>query len=260
MQQVPDAPGWRRTGSRAVALAYAMTGQMGAAREAMRGAVTEAERAEAWADAVHAWVDLATAEMLVGSGDPAPPLRELLGRGTLERISAELRPNFRVIPALAWAGFEEEARRWLGEWEAASGDVEARVIAHIGSVVDAFLLGRDDPAAAADAIQAIRRDTGCERCFMWEMGELYERADMRDAAIRERRRSLEAGQDFWYGPHRLAVHEALGRLYEQNGQLDEARDHYTTYVQQLAEGGSLPRVAAARERLGVLQQADRLAR
>lgn len=259
VQQVPDAPGWRRTGSRAVALAYSMTGQMGATREAMRGAMTEAERAEAWEDAVLAWVDLSTAEMLVGSGDPTPPLRELLDRGTLERIPAELRPNFRLIPALAWAGFEEEGRRWLAEWEAASGDEEARVIAHIGSVVDAFLLGFADPAAAAAAIEAIRTDIGCERCFMWELGELYERSGMRDAAIRERQRSLEAGQDFWYGAHRLAAHEALGRLYEQNGQLEEAREHYTTYVQQLADGASLPRVAAARERLGVLQ-AERLAR
>lgn len=259
VQQVPDGPSWRRTGSRAVALAYAMTGQMGAAREAMRGAVTEAERAEAWEDAALAWIDLATAETLVGSGDPAPPLRELLDRGTLERIPAQFRPNFRLIPTLAWAGLEDEARGLLAEWRDATGDVEGMVIEHIRGVVDAFVLGAEDPAAGAAAIQAIRSNIQCERCLTWEIGELYERAGMRDAAIRERQRSLEAGQDFWYGPHRLAAHEALGRLYEQSGQLDEAREHYTVYVQQMADGASLPRVAAARDRLTVLQT-DRLVR
>jgi tetratricopeptide (TPR) repeat protein len=253
VQQVPDGASWRRTGTRAVALSYSMTGQMGAAREAMRGAVTEAERAEAWTDAAQAWVDLAKAELLVGSGDPVPPLRELLARGTLERIPPQFRSNFDWIQVMAWAGLEEEARRMLAEWESASGGLEATLIRHVSRVAEAFLLGFEDPAAGAAAIQAIRSDTQCERCLAWELGELYERAGMRDAAMRERQLSLEAGQNFWFGPHRLAAHEALGRLYEQNGQLDEAREHYTIYVQQLADGTSLPRVAAARERLAVLQ-------
>jgi tetratricopeptide (TPR) repeat protein len=219
----------------------------------MRGAVTEAERAEAWEDAAQAWVDLAKTELLVGDGDPVPPLRELLERGTLERIPPQFRSNFDWIQVMAWAGLEEEARRMLAEWESASGELEASLIRHVSRVTEAFLLGSEDPAAGVAAIQAIRSDTQCERCLGWELGELYERAGMRDAAIRERQRSLEAGQNFWYGAHRLAAHEALGRLYEQNGQLDEAREHYTIYVQQLADGASLPRVAAARERLAVLQ-------
>jgi tetratricopeptide (TPR) repeat protein len=253
VQQAPDGPGWRRTGTRAVALSYSLTGQMGATREAMRGAVTEAERAEAWEDAAQAWVDLAKTELLVGDGNPVPPLRELLERGTLERIPPQFRSNFDWIQVMAWAGLEEEARRMLAEWESASGELEASLIRHVSRVTEAFLLGSEDPAAGVAAIQAIRSDTQCERCLGWELGELYERAGMRDAAIRERQRSLEAGQNFWYGAHRLAAHEALGRLYEQNGQLDEAREHYTIYVQQLADGASLPRVAAARERLAVLQ-------
>lgn len=253
IQQVPDGAGWRRTGTRAVGLSYAMTGQIGAMREAMRGAVMEAERAEAWQDAAQAWIDFAKIETLLGSGDPTPPLRELLERGTLERIPPELRSNFDWIRTIAWAGLEDEARRLLGEWERASGEVEARQIGLVRDMAEAFLLGHDDPGAAAIAIETIRRDIQCERCLTWELGELYERAGMPDAAIRERERSLQAGQDFWFGPHRLAAHEALGRLYEQSGRIDEALEHYRIYVQQLADGSPLPRVAAARERMSALQ-------
>ena len=89
---------------------------------------------------------------------------------------------------------------------------------------------------------------------MWELGDMYERAGMLDEAIRAREGSLEAGQDFRFGAHRLAAHESLGRLYEQTGDLEKAREHYTAYVQQLSDGEALPRVANARARLALLQR------
>ena len=75
-------------------------------------------------------------------------------------------------------------------------------------------------------------------------------------ALPERERSLETGQDFWFGFHRLAAHEALGRIHEELGDPQRAAEHYRIYVEQLTDGGDLPRVQRARERLAALGAGD----
>lgn len=249
LQGVPDAANWRRTGTRALALGYGLDGQAGAMREVMEGAAQEARRANDPRDEAEAWYVYALGEMFLGGGDPVPGLRRLVDSGALERIEPVLRNNFTWITLMSWAGMDEEAATLLQEWTDDAGELSAVQIDVVRSLVDVYELGRRDPAAAAAELVRFRAAIGCARCWMWELGELYERAGMVEDAIGERRRTLEAGQDFSFGLHRIAAHEALGRLYEERGDTASAIEHYTTYVEQLVHGEGLPRVQRARERL-----------
>jgi tetratricopeptide (TPR) repeat protein len=252
LQNVPDGVSWRRTGTRAIGLASALTGEIAVTREIIRGSATEASRDEAWNDAAQAWLDLARTERLVGTGDATPHLRGLLESGIVERIEPRYRPNERLVTELAWAGFDDDARRFLGEWRGDASDLQEAAIRRVTSLVNAYGDRESDPLAGARAIEILRRNERCERCWMWEVGTLFEEAGMWSEARAERERSLEAGQDFWFGMHRLAAQEALGRIHEELGDTAEAIEYYTAYVQQLSDGPDLPRVQRARERLAAL--------
>ena len=252
LQNVPDGPTWRRLGTRVLGYASALSGEMDAAREIFTGAVGEAQRDDAWNDVAQAWVDAATAELYLGSGDPTPQLSHLLTDGILDRIEPRSRSNEQWISRMAWAGMESEARALLDEWRGDSSDLQAAAIRRVSILVDAFSQRSDDPAAAAATLVRLQSNERCERCWTWEIGTLYEEAGMFDEARAARERSLESGQDFLFGLHRLAAHEALGRIHEELGQPEQAIEYYRIYVEQLSDGPDLPRVAAARARLAAL--------
>ena len=251
LQRLDEAPNWRRTGTRALAFSYALTGQLSAAREVFEGARMEAVRQGAPIDAVQAWLEQAMVHPLFGL-DPAPTVEAMLASGLLEEIPPQFRSNSQWIPFIAWTGFVDEARGLLDEWEEASMGLQNRQIQTARTLVDAYALAEDDPASAAAAIEGLRATSGCDRCNAWELGTLYERAGRTQDAIRERERSAAAGQNFYFGMHRMAAHEALGRLYEEVGDTAKAVEHYAVYVERLANGPDLPSVRDARLRLQAL--------
>jgi tetratricopeptide (TPR) repeat protein len=253
LQGVPDAPNWRRAGTASLAISYLLTGEHGAFREVMRGALEEARRANDPIDEVGMQIRWASAEALIGSGEPVPLLRAVFDSDVLDRSDPALRDNFPWVEILAWSGMRDEARRLLREWSDASGEESNSPIEVLRSLVDVAELGERDPSAAAAELARLRSSVGCVRCWTWELGELYERAGRVDDAIREREHTLEGAQDFDFGFHRIAAHEALGRLYEQRGDTAQAIEHYQAYVEQLVNGDGLPRVERARERLAVLR-------
>ncbi len=252
LQNVPDGPSWRRTGTRVLAYASSLTGEMAAAREMFMGSAAAAEREEAWDDAVQAWIDLAIAEDLVGTGDATPHLTRLIEAGLLDRIEPRYRGNEGWISAIAWGGLTADAQRLLSEWSEDASELQDAAIRRTSTLVDAYSLRADDPAGSAAIIVRLRTNERCDRCWAWELGTLYLEAGMTTEAIAEREQSLEAGQDFYYGLHRLAAHESLGRIHDERGDVEEAMRHYRAYVEQLSDGTGLPRVDRARERLAAL--------
>jgi tetratricopeptide (TPR) repeat protein len=252
LQNVPDGPSWRRTGTRALGLTASLTGEMARSREIMTGAVVEAERAQDWNDVAQTWADFAIAEALIGSGDASMPLAALAAPSLQDQIQPRNRGNEQWISMLAWGGEEEAARRLLDEWRADAADMQEAAIARTTEVVDAFSMRSTDPAGGAAVLVRLRTNERCARCWAWELGGLYEAAGMTADAITERERSIEAGQDFYYGFHRLAAYEALGRLHEELGDTAAAIEHYRVYVDQMSNGAGLPRVDRARERLAAL--------
>jgi tetratricopeptide (TPR) repeat protein len=256
LQNVPDGASWRRTGTRALGLTAALTGEMARAREILTGAVRESERAEAWNDLAQAWADLAIVEELVGSGDPSAAVGALVDDALMARMQPRYRNNEQWISLAAWAGREADARRLLAEWQADAADLQEAAIRRTSEIVDAYAMRTTDPAGGAAVLVRLRTTERCARCWAWELGSLYEAAGMTAEAVAERERSLEAGQDFYFGFHRLAAHEALGRLHEELGDPQRAADYYRIYVDQMSNGAGLPRVDRTRERLAALGAGD----
>ncbi|MEM7414248.1 MAG: tetratricopeptide repeat protein [Gemmatimonadota bacterium] len=254
LRSVPDGPSWRHAGTRAAALAQGITGQIGAAREGMAGAVLEAERGGDPDGVVEAYVGWALMEALMADSDPRPVLSELFERDAIRAVDPAARSNFVWIPLIASFGFIPEAQALLREWEESASEEQSAGIEQVRQAVAAFELGGADPLAGAQALETLRASLQCDRCWMWEVGSLYEEAGRVDDAIAERERSLEVGQDFWFGLHRLAANLSLGRLYERKGDVEQALEHYTVYAQQMADGGEVPAVIEARERIATLQR------
>ncbi|MBT8487777.1 MAG: tetratricopeptide repeat protein, partial [Gemmatimonadetes bacterium] len=252
LQGLPDSPTYRRTGTRALALTYAIDGEFAASAEVFEGARMEARRDGAPGDVIQAWVDEARAMDLLAGEDQRPFLEDLLASGVIDEIEPGLRPNFRLIPRLGWVGLTSEADRLLQEWKDAAGELQSVFIQDVEDVLEAVTTGLDDPTAGAQGLERKRRDWDCERCYAWEIGTLYERAGDVDAAIRERERSLEAGQDFYFALHRLAAHEALGRLYEAQGDTEQALEHYRAFAGQLIGGDDTPKLRNALARINAL--------
>lgn len=252
LENVPDGANWRLAGTRVLGLGSAITGEMSAAREIIQGASTAAAREDQWVDAAQAWIDLAVAENLLGTGDETPHLARLIDSGFIDRIDPRSRNNEQWIARFAWAGMDNAALRLLEAWEEDASDIQSVAIRRTATIVDAYVMRKDDPAGAAAILERLRTSERCDRCWMWEVGTLYHEAGMLEEAIAEREGSLEAGQDFLFGMHRLAAYEALGRLHEELGNTTEAIEHYRTYVDQMSNGDGLPRVDRARERLAAL--------
>ncbi|MEM7414249.1 MAG: hypothetical protein AAF389_02060 [Gemmatimonadota bacterium] len=254
LRNVPGGANWRLAGTRMVAVSSALTGQIAAAREGMQGALTEADRAGDANSVVQTYMDWARMERYLADGDPTPVIALMFERGAMDRVPAENRSNFGWISDLASYGLFDDATRLLDEWDAASGDVQGEVIRVVRRYVEIMELGSEDPAAGARELDGLRTAEQCERCFMWDMGTLYERAGMIEEAIAERQGSIETAEGFWFGARRLLANHSLGRLYERSGDLEKALEHYTIYVQQLVDGDAIPSVVDARERIATLQR------
>jgi tetratricopeptide (TPR) repeat protein len=252
LENVPDGANWRLVGTRVLGLGSALTGETAAAREIIRGSSEAAAREERWIGAAQGWADLALMEELVGTGDPTPHLMRLTDAGYIDQVDPRSRNNEQWIARYAWAGLEDEARRLMSVWEEDARDIQGVAIRRTRAVVDAFSMRGQDPAAAAALLERLRTNERCERCWMWEVGTLYEEAGMLEEALAEREGSIAAGQDFYFGLHRLAAYESLGRLHDQLGNTAQAIEHYRVYVDQMSNGAGLPRVDRARERLAAL--------
>lgn len=252
LQGLPDSPAYRRTGTRVLGLTYAIDGEFAASAEVFQGARMEARRDGAPGDVIQAWRDQARVMDLLAGEDQRPFFEELLASGVIDEIEPALRPNFGLILELEAAGFTTEAARLLEEWKGAAGELQRVAVQDVEEILEAIALGVEAPAAGAQSLERKRRDWDCERCFAWEIGTLYERAGDTDLAIRERERSLEAGQDFYFGLHRLAAHESLGRLYEARGDTEKALEHYRAFAGQLIGGDDTPKLRNALARINAL--------
>jgi hypothetical protein len=64
---------------------------------------------------------------------------------------------------------------------------------------------------------------------------------------------VEAGEGFLYGMHRLMAREALGQLYEAQGDMAVAAEHYAVFAEQWsgADADLQDRVRHARDIAGL---------
>lgn len=180
-----------------------------------------------------------------------------LARHPLETIPVEDRPYAALAAFLAEAGQPARARRLLEEYEAAvpEGQRRAEPERHGAAGSIAFAEGRLD-----DAISAYRAwydESACTRCGLYELAAAYDRAGARDSAVAIYERALRAPDQFRVFQDALSLplaYRRLGELYEQRGDLDNARAYYARFVElwKDADPALQPAVREVRARLGGL--------
>ena len=139
-----------------------------------------------------------------------------------------------------WASVPEQRRRWFESERAA----DMRFLVARGS-------GR--PEEALQAFRSLPPDT-CQPCDALETARLFDDAGRADSALVYYERYLEIPYNFrvWVDARNLAdVHERLGQLYDERGDLENAALHYAAFVELWADSDPVlqPRVQAAQVRL-----------
>ena len=118
-----------------------------------------------------------------------------------------------------------------------------------------FLVARGSgrPEEALQAFRSLPPDT-CQPCDALETARLFDDAGRADSALVYYERYLETPYNFrvWVDARNLAdVHERLGQLYDERGDLENAALHYAAFVELWADSDPVlqPRVQAAQVRL-----------
>jgi tetratricopeptide (TPR) repeat protein len=232
-------------------VAEGLRGRIAEARRHLERAESTSRADERWNDVAQASLDLARVERTAGTGREGAVLQEMLDRGEFANAPGPIRPYGQIVGALAFAGMGEDALRLLDEWAAVGGPTASGPFyEETREMVEAAVLGLSDPGAGADALLALRTRLDCPRCWTWRIGDLLTEAGRVDEAITQRLASLETGEDFWFGMHRLMAREKLGQLYEAKGDNARAAEHYRIFAEQWADADAefQPRVREAREK------------
>ena len=253
------APVWRSIGVGQMAASDAATGKLSEARDHLRTEEAQARTEGRVDDALARGLDLASLEALV-LPDPSvarATLTRVLAAGDLDRIPATARPYDEIVHLLGTLAAVDGARAMLAAWEKAVGEVAGSPLSEARKYVDA--LGHPDPGAAADALEGLRTELDCPRCFQWEVAELSLKAGRtaRAAAIFEASASASPWGNQAVGLFpvvRVVAQERLGQVYEVLGDSAKAADHYAKFAEAWADADAdlQPRVRIAREKAAAM--------
>ena len=184
----------------------------------------------ATSDQAIAWIESDT------SSNADPPRRNL-GRflilaGQVERGREMLDQEWESVP--------DNRKRWFG----AERDANLRYLVARGS-------GR--PLEALAEFRSLGPDT-CRPCEQLEIARMFDEAGRADSALAYYEDYLETPYNFrfWIDSEHLAqVHERLGQLYDERGDLESSALNHAAFVELWADADPelQPRVRAARARL-----------
>ncbi len=195
-------------------------------------------------------------------GDPTRAARELeahLARMDLPSLSPFNRNYPQIGLTYAMLADETAAREMLDLYH-----VEAASIADPASrsrvqIAEALLSVQARGAAGLVDLEAAVRSDRCARCRDFYLGHGYELTDRTEQAIDAYERYLAFpfydGDTYVTHLFTSAVHERLGRLYEEAGNAEQASEHYLRFAELWANADPdlQPRVRQAAERAAALQ-------
>jgi hypothetical protein len=254
MRVSDGGPLWHSVGAWMLGFSLASTGQVSEALEVIEDdyALSVADRRPSEAMGgrrIGAWIRSLT----LGPEAARPALADFISSGGFEAVDLGDRPWTDMVRLLAGVGLTDEARQVLAMWErdlgalAGSGLRESRRMVEAAEMVD--------PAEGADALETLRGEMNCPRCFDWWLAELREAAgDFAAAAERyESAMSVQSDEPNAFPLMRVIGHERLGRIYGQLGDAARSSEHYAAFATAWADADPelQPRVRAAAEAAGM---------
>ncbi len=238
---------------------------------AVRGRMAEAERlAEEIAERSARRGDSALALFYTGylaqmdvrlRNDPQRAIRRLDAEARRYQLERRSPADF-GYGWLAWAysvaGGRWKAAEMLAAMEA-SRDPRFRYDRFFDRLIAAYLAQHERRYDSALAALRLVDSRGCTSCWKPHLARVFDLAGMSDSAIAYYRRYVDdpGRPPFWEflePAHRAEVYEALGRLYEESGDRQQALDFYGRFVDlwENADPDLQPRVRAARARIAAL--------
>jgi tetratricopeptide (TPR) repeat protein len=190
----------------------------------------------------------------------------------LERVQAALadyppqeiavldRPWVGAAGLAAGAGDAELARSYMDARDSEVSDRFLEIERRSEHTIRAWIAWADGEGDRAISEMREQPPSACPRCLSLDFALLFDALGQADSAIARYREYLETPANFnlWLDAHRLApVHESLGRLYDEKGDLDNAALHYAQFVDLWEDADPVlqPRVEAARARLqGIVRE------
>lgn len=179
-------------------------------------------------------------------------LERVLTAYTLEEIPPLDRDYLELAALHAAFGEAGRARAFLTRWqEEVPEDLRFEPFGVRGEI--ALAEGRFEEAASH--FHALREEApGCDLCGLGELGRVFMQAGIRDSAVVYFERFLEQSPSGRWGWDAFDLAETLtdlGRLYDEQGDLENAARHYAGLVELWSDADPelQPRVRAAQERL-----------
>ena len=211
---------------------------------------------------------LAEAEAAVWFHDqPARALAVLdraLSEHPLDSITPFERPHERLVRVYSLAGKPDRARAYLTAF-----DERRKQIRHRSDEVSRHAMAGDIALAERryeDAAREYRATdiSPCAACVLPDLARAYDLAGNADSAIAVFERYASGPSEpvrikFSDGLNLAGAHKRLGELYDAKGDAQKAASHYSAFVElwKDADAELQPHVRTARERLAVLQRAER---
>jgi tetratricopeptide (TPR) repeat protein len=213
-----------------------------------------------------AWIDIWFLDQ------PARGVRTLdaaIARTPLKMISDVERPDFKLATLYAVGGRPDRARAILAQYAA---DVRDSSLVRISEPRrhDALANIAIAEHRPADAITEFRLGdqlpdgpaSPCTQCLSINLGRAFDAADMPDSAIASYERYIATpnfGKAETDARYLAGVHKRLGELYEAKGNREKAAAQYLAFADlwKNADPELQPAVAAAKQRLAQLQDAER---
>jgi eukaryotic-like serine/threonine-protein kinase len=239
--------------------AQEVRGKLAAAEQAIRGAMTVDEQRGLPGSYVADAVSLAWLELRFRNRPSAAraAVEEALRRYPLGKMAAGDRPYSDLAFFYASAGQVDRAKALLGEYATSVPEQFRRAdsVRHAAQGAIALAEGR-----VQDAIMDYRAwfdSSGCATCGLYELGTAFERAKQPDSALAAYERAVSTpGWYRWQDEEATlaSLYKRLGELYEQRGDVAQARDYYGRFVNlwRTADPELQPVVSDIRARLARL--------
>ena len=253
------SPFWQGRGHWYRANIDRLRGKLASAEQHERAVMSANEQLGLLAFYVAVAGDLARQHLLLrgASAEAMRTLDEALRQHPLESMPAPDRPYLWLARFYAEAGRLDLARRMVGQYEAQVPEVLRRgnPMGHAAAAMIALAEGR--PRDAVAAFHAFRDRDGCELCYLYQLGQAFERAHEPDSALAAYEQAANGpalgrvGQtSFVLAP----TYKRLGEEYEERGNRAKALEYYGRFVDlwKDADPELQPVVRDVRARLGRL--------